>query len=298
MGIFDKMLGGLAKTRTALSGIVNFSKIDEDLYDELEEALIVADMGVSTAANIIQGLRERVRRDRISTEEALRQALADEVAQLLDYDTPFPGQYPLVILVVGVNGAGKTTSIGKLANMYARQGHSVVLAAGDTFRAAATEQLEVWAQRAGAPLIKHGEGADPGAVLFDAVSAAKARSADILICDTAGRLHNKKNLMNELTKLGKILERNYPEAQRETLLVLDATTGQNALSQAEVFTEAVAVTGIVLTKLDGTAKGGVVAAIRETMGLPVRFVGLGESIEDMHPFSPQAFADALFHSSK
>ena len=293
MSILRKMFGGLkAGVDNALKA---FSKIDDQLFDELEEALIMADIGVETASKIIESLRELVKKERIEDASGLRDALVREIGGILESDeTVFGGgEWPLVVLVVGVNGAGKTTTIGKLAHMYTKSGKTVVLAAGDTFRAAATEQLEVWAHRASAGLVKHQEGADPGAVLFDAIASAKAKKADVLICDTAGRLHNKKNLMNELGKLGRILENNYPEAKRETLLVLDATTGQNALSQARIFGEAVGVSGIVLTKLDGTAKGGIVVAIHSELGIPVRFIGLGEKAEDMQEFVASEFAKAI-----
>ena len=300
MGIFQKMFDGLSKTRNMLAESVDtalsaFVKLDEDMLEELEDALIMADMGTAAAARVIGAVRERAKKERAEDAGAVKELIAQEIAAILGGDSGgFELTPPSVVLVVGVNGVGKTTSIGKLAHRFKQEGKSVILAAGDTFRAAAVDQLEIWAKRNDVAIIKQSEGSDPGAVIFDAVAAAKARRADVLICDTAGRLHNKKNLMNELGKLAKIIASNYQEAHVETLLVLEATTGQNALAQAKMFKEAANVSGIVLTKLDGTAKGGIVVAIKQELGLPVRFVGVGESIEDLEPFVAQDFAKALF----
>ena len=299
-GFFSKVFGGLEKTRKNLmAGVENvlkaFVKIDEELFEELEEALILADVGVSTSTEIIEKLRDKVKNGRVTEANLVRSALEDIITEMLvEGSVEFTVDTPLVILIIGVNGAGKTTTIGKLSNIYKRQGKSVILAAADTFRAAAIDQLEVWGERAGVTVIKHQENSDPGAVVFDSVKAAKARNTDVLICDTAGRLHNKKNLMEELRKITKIIEREYTEANIETLLVLDATTGQNALRQAETFKEIANITGIVLTKLDGTAKGGVVIAIKNELKLPVRFICVGEGIDDLQPFDAEIFAKALF----
>ena len=299
-GFFARLASGLTKTRENLADKISsvfsgFSKIDEDFYEELEEALIMADIGMTTVNAMMTRLRAKVKEEHIAETEQVREALCAIVADMMRADTPFlPEEGNSVILVVGVNGVGKTTTIGKIAHVYEQQGRKVLLAAGDTFRAAAAEQLTVWSERAGVPIVKHGEGADPAAVVFDAVSAAKARGIDLLICDTAGRLHNKKNLMEELRKIGRVIDREWPGAHKEVLLVLDATTGQNAIAQAKVFAETVDITGIVLTKLDGTAKGGVAVAIKEELGVPVRFVGVGEGIDDLQPFDPEDFAKALF----
>ncbi|MBR2589549.1 MAG: signal recognition particle-docking protein FtsY [Clostridia bacterium] len=300
MGIFAKISDGLKKTRDSMSGAIDsmlksFKKIDDELYDELEEILIMSDVGVSTAEKIIEALRQKVKEEKITDPSALKTAIRDIVKDMLSggeemhLDTK-----PSVILMIGVNGAGKTTTIGKLALKYKNEGKKVILGAADTFRAAAIEQLEVWAQRAGVQLIKHAEGADPAAVVFDTIAAGKARGEDIIICDTAGRLQNKKNLMDELNKISRIIERELPDADKEVLLVLDATTGQNAVSQARLFKEAAGITGIVLTKLDGTARGGVVIAIREELQIPVKYIGVGEGIDDLQLFNAEAFADALF----
>jgi len=299
-GFFKKIFGGLEKTRKSLvSGVENvlkaFVKVDEELFEELEEALILADVGVATATDIIEQLRDRAKSGRLTEAGLVREALEEIITEMLNEgNEEFAVNPPLVLLVIGVNGAGKTTTIGKLANIYKQQGKSVIMAAADTFRAAAIDQLEVWGERAGVTVIKHQENSDPGAVVFDSVKAAKARNADVLICDTAGRLHNKKNLMEELRKIAKIIEREYPEANVETLLVLDSTTGQNALRQAETFREIANITGLVLTKLDGTAKGGMVIAIKNELKLPVRFIGVGEGIDDLQPFDAGVFAKALF----
>ena len=274
--------------------IANFRKVDEDMLEELEEALILADLGVDTATRAVSELRERAKREAVETPEALKAALCDIVSGMLIEN---PGldlsTKPAVILVIGVNGVGKTTTIGKIAAKLTAGGKRVMLAAADTFRAAAAEQLTIWAGRANAEIVSHGEGADPAAVVFDAISAAKARGSDVVIVDTAGRLHNKQNLMKELEKIGRVIERELPGAARETLLVLDATTGQNAVSQAAEFNRAAKLTGIALTKLDGTAKGGIVVAISATLGVPVKFVGVGEGVDDLLTFEPQAFARAL-----
>ena len=306
MGLFgfgkkekDKMKDGLEKTRTGFWGnIMNTltgSKIDDDLYDELEEQLILADVGGEVAIKLVDKLRDRVNEKGLKTGEQasdeLRDLIADEMRPEAEMDL---SGTPSVILVIGVNGVGKTTSIAKLADFYTRQGKKVMLAAGDTFRAAASEQLEIWADRAGVPLVKAGEGADPAAVVYDTISAAKARHADVVICDTAGRLHNKKNLMDELSKISRIIDKGLPGCSKEVLLVLDATTGQNAVNQAREFKEAAGLTGIVLTKLDGTAKGGVVLAIHRDLGLPVKFIGVGEQVDDLQPFDAEDFARALF----
>jgi fused signal recognition particle receptor len=300
-GFFQKIKNGLDKTRRSIMGNVEnvlsaFTKIDEGLFEELEEALIMADMGVSTSSKIIGLVRERVKRERLSDVSAIKGVLADEIAIILTggASSAFEPVFPAVFLIIGVNGVGKTTSIGKLAYLYKSEGKKVLIAAGDTFRAAAIEQLGVWAERCGVDMIKHAQNQDPAAVVYDAVGAAKARGTDILLCDTAGRLHNKKNLMEELKKIHRIIGREYAEARLEVLLVLDAATGQNALQQAKLFKEAADITGIILTKLDSTAKGGIVVAITDELGVPVRFVGVGEGIDDLREFDAKMFARALF----
>ncbi|MDR0957728.1 MAG: signal recognition particle-docking protein FtsY [Clostridiales bacterium] len=298
-GIFSKIKEGLQKTRqNIISGVESvfkgFSKIDDELFDELEESLILADVGAQTSASLTQTLRERAKREKISSPADLRAVLIQEIEKILLSETPFELTSPSVLLVIGVNGAGKTTSIGKLASFYKNCGKRVILAAADTFRAAAAEQLEIWGRRADVPVIRKEQGADPASVVFDAIASAKAKRADILICDTAGRLQNKKNLMEELKKISRIINREFADAHIETLLVLDATTGQNAVSQAKVFKEASAVTGVILTKLDGTAKGGVVISIKNELELPVRFIGIGESVDDLRPFDAKEFAEAIF----
>ena len=303
MSFFKKIVSGLDKTRkNILGGIDNvlkaFTKIDDELFEELEEALILADIGVPASSALIARLRERVKSGGVTDPALIRGLLADEIKKLLEADSgglDLTG--PSVILVIGVNGVGKTTTIGKLANAFISEGKKVAIAAADTFRAAAIEQIEIWADRSGAQLIKHQENSDPAAVVFDAIQSAKAKKTDILLCDTAGRLQNKKNLMEELRKIAKIIAREYPEAKTEVFLVLDATTGQNALRQAEVFKEAAGITGIVLTKLDGTAKGGIVIAIKNELKIPVRFIGVGEGIDDLQPFNPGDFARALFNEN-
>ena len=301
MGLFDKFKKGLEKTRNNITErtmdvIKIFKKVDEALFEELEEVLIMSDVGFETSSEIIERLRQKAREDKITESENIRYALQEIITDILSEDEEeFEIKTsPAVILVIGVNGVGKTTSIAKLAHMYKEQGKKVILAAGDTFRAAAIDQLQIWADRVCVDIIKQQEGSDPASVVFDAISAAKARNADVLICDTAGRLHNKKNLMDELAKIHKIIDRELPEAQKESFLVLDATTGQNALSQAKNFAEVSNVTGIILTKLDGTAKGGIVIAIKAEQNIPVRFVGVGEQMDDLQPFSPKDFAGALF----
>ena len=301
MGFFDRLRGGLKKTQHVLvRGIddvmARHERIDEDFYDDLEEIMIKGDMGVRTTEEILDELRDEVRSRRIREPKQCGDILIESIRgrmRTTDEDYAFEREKSAV-LVIGVNGAGKTTSIGKLAAIYKKQGRRVIMAAADTYRAAANEQLAEWANRAGVQLISGQEGADPGSVVYDAVSAAKARNADILLVDTAGRLHNKKNLMNELHKLYRILEKEYPEARRETLLVLDGTTGQNALDQAREFSEAAQVTGVILTKLDGTSKGGIAIAVQSELGIPVKYIGVGETVEDMQKFNADEFVDALF----
>ena len=301
MGFFDKLKQGLSKTRGSIAEKVNevfasAQQIDDDFFDELEEALITADMGAYTAAYIIEELRDRVEAKRLRTADRVKEELRDVIRYILtrgDCSMHLETK-PSVVLVIGVNGVGKTTNIGKLAHFYKSQGKRVMLAAADTFRAAAIDQLDVWAQRSGCEIIKHQENSDPAAVIFDACSAAKARGCDILICDTAGRLHNKKNLMEELAKISRVIERELGEASKEVLLVLDAPTGQNALSQAKVFSEVADITGIILSKLDGTAKGGVIVPIMREQNLPVKFIGVGEGIDDLQQFEPHDFCRALF----
>ncbi len=296
MGFFDKIKAGLEKTRRQMGGVfAEFTGENEEFYDELEEALIVADSGADTAFKAVSALREKVRDEGLIGKAEISAALVEILTELLSVGS-FElklGTKPSVILMVGVNGVGKTTTIGKLAAKYVSEGKKVLLAAGDTFRAAAAEQLTVWAERSGADIVKHGEGSDPGAVVFDALTAAKARGADIVIIDTAGRLHNKANLMNELAKIRRIITRELPEADVETLAVLDAVTGQNGLIQIKQFAETAQLTGIVLTKLDGTARGGIVFAIAKEMGLPVKFIGVGEGMDDLMPFEPKSFSEAL-----
>jgi fused signal recognition particle receptor len=298
--LFSKIKTGLKKTRDNLmsgveSVLKSFTTIDEELYEELEEALIMADIGVETSVEIIERLRERVKIEKVHEVSEVKGLIIKIISEMLKEDkTELVLSSPSVILVIGVNGVGKTTTIGKLANNYKKQGKSVILAAADTFRAAAIDQLEVWGERNGVSVIKHQENSDPGAVVFDAVQSAKAKNADILICDTAGRLHNKKNLMDELAKIFKIIAREYPNAQQEVFLVLDATTGQNALQQAKLFKEVANITGLVLTKLDGTAKGGIIIAIKNELKIPVRYIGVGEGIDDLQPFDEDDFAEALF----
>ena len=301
MGFFDKLKNGLTKTRESIAKQVNnvfsvFVKVDDELFENLEEALIMADIGVETSTYIIEKLRDNVKHKHITDGNLVKEELKSIISEILSaLDTTVnTSTTPSVILVIGVNGVGKTTSIGKIASHYKSMGKKVLLAAADTFRAAAIDQLDIWAQRSGCDIIKHQENSDPAAVVFDACTAAKARGADILICDTAGRLHNKKNLMAELAKINRVIERELPDSARETLLVLDATTGQNAVSQAKLFSEAADITGIILTKLDGTAKGGIVIPIAKEQNVPVKFVGVGEGIDDLQEFNSDDFAKAIF----
>ena len=293
--LLQKLKQGLSRTGSALQSVFSGAeRIDDAFYDEPEEALILADAGMDTAEAILDELKERIEADKLKERSEARLALKDVLAERMQPNTPFLSEAAqAVILIVGVNGVGKTTSIGKLAAFYTAEGKKVMLAAADTFRAAAAEQLSVWAARAGGPIVKHGEGADPAAVVFDACASCKAKHCDMLLCDTAGRLHNKKNLMNELEKMRRVIDKEMPQAQVEALLVIDATTGQNAIAQAKAFSEATGLTGVILTKLDGTAKGGVALAVRDALGIPVRFVGVGEGIDDLQPFDAAAFAEAL-----
>ncbi len=300
MGFFNKIKEGLKKTRDGVVGSIDsmlksFTKIDEELFEELEELLVMGDVGVATAEKICDVLRDKVKSEGITDPDAIMNLLKETVADMLkEGNETVLNTKPSVILVIGVNGVGKTTTIGKLANYYVSQGKKVTLAAADTFRAAAIEQLQVWAQRSKADIVKQNEGSDPAAVVFDAISSAKAKGADIVICDTAGRLHNKKHLMDELAKIRRIIDRELPDADKEFLLVLDATTGQNAVNQAVEFSKATGISGIVLTKLDGTAKGGVVLAIKDGLNIPVKFIGVGEGVDDLQPFDAEDFANALF----
>lgn len=299
MGLFDKIKQGLQKTSDAVNRSLDnvfaaFVKIDADLLEELEEALILSDVGAETSMKIVSEVEKRAKLNKITTAPELRDLLREVLTDNMLENQPLDvSGKPAVILVIGVNGVGKTTSIGKLAARYVNEGKKVMLSAADTFRAAAADQLEVWAKRAGADIVRHGEGADPAAVVFDSIAAAKARGSDIIIVDTAGRLHNKANLMNELAKIDRVITRELPDASRETLLVLDATTGQNAVHQAEEFNKAASLTGIVLTKLDGTAKGGIVIAISAGLGVPVKLVGVGEGIDDLIDFDRAAFLEAI-----
>ena len=302
MGVFKKINFGLRKTRNNMSGAIDnvldsYTSIDEELFDELEEALVMGDVGVTTASEITKRLNERVRKKGLKNPADVKTEIKEIVAEMLEGGEDMGLiTIPSVILVIGVNGVGKTTTIGKMASMYKAEGKSVILAAADTFRAAAIDQLTVWAERAGVDIISHKEGADPAAVIFDTISAAKARGNDIIICDTAGRLHNKKNLMEELAKIYRVIDRELPYSDREVLLVLDATTGQNAVNQAREFAKIAETTGIILTKLDGTARGGVVLSIKNDLKVPVKFVGVGEGIDDLQPFNPHAFAEGLFEA--
>lgn len=297
---FNRLKDGLFKTRKNITEKINdvllsFKSVDEELFEELEEILITADVGVGTTMQILSNLRRQVKEQNVKDPMAVKELLKQEIMQIMGTDSERIGQHsPEIILIIGVNGVGKTTSIGKIANRLKKSGKKVIIAAADTFRAAAIDQLEIWGKRAGVEVIKHQEGADPAAVIFDAINSAKSKKADILICDTAGRLHNKKNLMEELKKIFKVIEREYPEAHRETLLVLDATTGQNAISQAKIFKEVADISGLILTKLDGTAKGGIIIAIKSELNIPVKLIGVGEKVNDLQDFDPQAFAEALF----
>jgi fused signal recognition particle receptor len=301
MGFFDRLKEGLKKTKNAITEridqvLVSFGKIDEELFEELEEILITSDVGIDTSMKIIENLKKKVKVNKVVDPQKVKELLKQEVSEILSMgESKLKLETtPSIILVVGVNGVGKTTSIGKIANLLKTQGKKVVLAAGDTFRAAAIDQLEIWSDRVGVELIKHSEGADPAAVIYDAIQAVKARKADVLICDTAGRLHTKKNLMEELKKVFRVIDRELPNASREVLLVLDATTGQNAISQAKSFGDITDVTGIVLTKLDGTAKGGIVIAVASSLNMPVKFIGVGEQMDDLQRFNAKEFAEALF----
>ena len=304
MGFFDKLKNGLLKTKNAIVGKIDalfksFRKVDEDLFDELEELLISADMGVNTTEEILDELREFVKENNIKEADDVKAVLVDIMKRLVGEHEPLNmSTKPSVILIVGVNGVGKTTSIGKIAKELKSQKKKVVVAAADTFRAAAAEQLSVWCDRAGVDIIKQAAGADPASVVFDAIGAVKSRNADVLIIDTAGRLHNKKNLMDELAKIDRVISRELPDSAKETLLVLDATTGQNAVMQAREFKEASKLTGLILTKLDGTAKGGIIFSIKKELGIPVKFIGVGEQIDDMKPFDAQEFTSALFESNE
>ena len=300
MSLFDKLKKGLVKTR---SGIVNsikgllksFKKIDEELFDEIEEILISSDVGVETTEKLMEGLRERVKESKIKEPDEIITLLKQSMLDiLLQGETKEEMTYPAVITLIGVNGVGKTTTVGKLASKFIHEKKSVQIAAADTFRAAAIEQLAVWGERSGVKVIRHDEGSDPCAVVFDALQSAKTKGTDVLLCDTAGRLHNKKNLMNELDKIGRIIQREHPDARKETWIVIDATSGQNAFIQAKLFNEAAPATGIVITKLDGTAKGGILLQICNELKIPVKYIGVGEGTDDLQPFDARAFVDALF----
>ena len=295
MGFFEKIKQGLSKTASSISSVFTASELDDDFYDDLEERLILADLGMDTTVKAVERLRLVVRDRRIKTVAEAREALREVLCDMLDVgDSALNlSTKPSVVLVIGVNGVGKTTTIGKIANQLHQAGKKVLLCAGDTFRAAAADQLEIWAERARADIIQQGEGADPASVVFDAISAAKARGVDVILCDTAGRLHNKANLMNELGKISRIIDRELPDAAKEVLLVLDGTTGQNGLLQAKQFQEIAGVTGIALTKLDGTAKGGIVIAVADALQIPVKYIGVGEKIDDLMPFRAKAFVEAL-----
>lgn len=304
MGFFNKIKEGLKKTRSAVMGQIDsmlksFTKIDDELFEELEELLVMGDVGVPTAEKICDELRARVKKNGVTDPMEINGMLEEIITEMLSGGEPLNlSTIPSIILVIGVNGVGKTTTIGKMAKQLSDEGNRVLLAAADTFRAAAIDQLDVWAKRSGCEIIKQKEGSDPAAVIFDAIAAAKARDVDVIICDTAGRLHNKKHLMDELAKINRVIDRELPDSAKEKLLVLDATTGQNAVNQAEQFREATGITGIILTKLDGTAKGGVVLAIKEGLGIPVKYIGVGEQIDDLQPFDPNDFARALFEKTE
>ena len=304
MGFFDKLKQGLSKTKNSFLGKIddffkNFVRIDEDFFDELEELLICADVGVSATEEILDTLRDKVKEERLSSPEEIKKALFEILKTSIgEHEGLVINTKPSVILVIGVNGVGKTTSIGKIARFLKDDGKKVVVAAADTFRAAAADQLEVWCNRAGVDIIKQDAGADPAAVVFDAINAVKSRKGDVLIVDTAGRLHNKKNLMDELAKIKRVIDRELPESDKEILLVIDATTGQNAVNQAKEFKDAANITGIIMTKLDGTAKGGVLISVKKELDIPVKFIGVGEKVEDMRPFNPDEFASALFDNEE
>lgn len=300
MGFFSKIKDGLRKTKESMvkkmQKVVNsFTKIDEDLFEQLEETMIMSDMGVETSVQLCEELRKRIKERGVTDPSLIMEMIQEIIAEMMGDDTGLDlSVSPSVIMVIGVNGAGKTTTIGKLCHSFKNEGKKVLVAAADTFRAAAIDQLEVWTQRAGVDIVKHAEGSDPASVVYDAIAAAKARDCDVLICDTAGRLHNKKNLMDELAKMNRIIEREAPESSKEILLVLDATTGQNAVNQAKLFSEVAPISGIVLTKLDGTAKGGIVISIKNELGIPVKLIGVGEKIDDLQPFNSHDFVKALF----
>lgn len=301
MGIFKRLVEGLTKTRDSIASGMDsifsgFSKIDDDFYEELEEIMIMADLGMPTTERIIEGLKGKVKEQKIKEPEQCRELLMDSIKEQMSLpeDAYAFEDRPSVLMFIGVNGVGKTTTVGKMAAVLKNSGKKVLMAAADTFRAAAIEQLTEWSHRSGVDIIAQQEGSDPAAVVFDAVTAAKARGTDVLLCDTAGRLHNKKNLMEELKKINKVIDREYPECFRETLVVLDGTTGQNAMVQAKQFMEAAPITGIVLTKLDGTAKGGIAIAIQAELGIPVKYIGVGEKLEDLQKFDPDSFVEALF----
>lgn len=296
MSFFDKIKKGLSRTASSITNIFQgFTELDDDFYDELEESLILSDMGVTAATEAVELLRAAAKKDKIKTVEEARQTLREILADMLRIGSSELNisTSPSVVLVIGVNGVGKTTSIGKIASQMKQNGKNVLLCAADTFRAAAADQLEIWSQRAGVDIVRQDEGADPASVVYDAICAAKARKSDVILCDTAGRLHNKANLMNELGKIARIIDRELPGADKEVLLVLDGTTGQNGLIQAKQFQEIAGVTGIVLTKLDGTAKGGVVIAVAKELGIPVKYIGVGEGIDDLIPFDPAHFVEAI-----
>lgn len=303
MGFFSKIKDGLKKTKESMvkkmQKVVNsFTKIDEELFEQLEETMIMSDMGVETSVQICEELRKRIKERGITDPSVIMELIQEIVAEMMGDDIELDlSSKPSVIMVIGVNGAGKTTTIGKMCHQFINDGKKVVVAAADTFRAAAIDQLQVWTDRAGADIVKHAEGSDPASVVFDAIVAAKARNCDVLICDTAGRLHNKKNLMDELAKMNRIIEREAPDSSKEVLLVLDATTGQNAVNQARLFKEVAPISGIVLTKLDGTAKGGIVISIKNELGIPVKLIGVGEKIDDLQPFNSRDFVRALFEST-
>ncbi|ADQ40661.1 signal recognition particle-docking protein FtsY [Caldicellulosiruptor acetigenus I77R1B] len=301
MGFFDRLKEGLSKTKKNFTEKVesllkSFKQVDDELFEELEEVLVLSDVGVKTSQKIIENLKEKVKKEKISATEAVKELLKEEMLSIINLENKLSEKYPLIILMVGVNGVGKTTSIGKIANLLKSNGKKVLIAAADTFRAAAAEQLEIWAKRVGCDIIKHVEGSDPAAVVFDGIQAMRARKADVLIVDTAGRLHTKKNLIEELKKIDRVINQQMPEASKETLLVIDATTGQNALNQAKEFNQAVNISGIVLTKLDGTAKGGIIISICDELRIPVKFVGVGEKIDDLQYFNAKEFVDALFEN--
>lgn len=303
MGFFSKIKEGLRKTKDSMvkkmQRVVNsFTRIDEELFEQLEETMIMSDMGVETSVGICEELRKRIKERGITDPSLIMELIQEIVAEMMGDDTELDlSSKPSVIMVIGVNGAGKTTTIGKMCHQFKDDGKKVIVAAADTFRAAAIDQLQVWTDRSGVDLVKHSEGSDPASVVYDAIAAAKARDCDILICDTAGRLHNKKNLMDELAKMNRIIEREAPESSKEILLVLDATTGQNAVNQARLFKEVAPITGIVLTKLDGTAKGGIVISIKNGLGIPVKLIGVGEKIDDLQPFNSHDFVKALFENT-